>query len=218
MQRTLLATISLTSLTNLHAIVWNIGADMAANELITSTETQNPNATVPQWRYGYRNAFASSAFAPFTVAQHVNNDSSITGLDGFVRPNSPNNIPSVLVNTTSSPIPYANTAIAPSEILMHPTLFTNTGTYAVVRWTAPATGTFTIDTTFRDLNNQTFGGSDGVDVGLVYNGTSINSGLIANGGSPYGVSSFNLSMVLGDTLDFVVGPGALALSNATQLA
>ncbi len=70
----------------------------------------------------------------------------------------------------------------------------------IVRWTAPASGTFTIAATFSGLSAR----GDSADVHILYDGTSLfNSTVI---GSPAPASFSGLQSVLaGDTIDFVVG-------------
>lgn len=177
---------------------WVAGRDMAANEGVTATETQNPNATVPEWSYGYRSTLASSTLAPFTSGEHSNNLYTAAGLDGFVS----SSVPSLFVGVNSNAFPLVRPGMMnlnPSEIEQHPGPNLE---LSVVRWTAPVTGTYSISASWRDINASNGNGASG---NIVLNGTLIFRKVWANGGPGVSASFPSVSLAAGDHLDFVVG-------------
>ncbi len=181
---------------------WVAGRDLAANEQVTATETQNPNATVPAWSYGYRTTLASNTLNAFTPAQHTSSVYGIAGFDGFIASGTAAApwIPLVLVNGTGATMARTNYSnLFFREIEMHPGA---SNELAVVRWTAPATGTYSISASWRDINAS---GGDGASANIVHNGTVIYSQVWANGGPGVAASFPSVSLQAGDLVDFAVG-------------
>ena len=78
------------------------------------------------------------------------------------------------------------------------------GERSVVRWTAPAAGTYQIAAIFRGLRLDNCGQT--VDVHVLHNGTELYRADISSGRD---VRSFlgTRTVDVGDTVDFQVGPG-----------
>jgi hypothetical protein len=184
---------------------WVAGRDLAANEQPDgSQELINPNPTVPAWSYGFRSTAAGAGLTLFSAAagHHSNDAFGYTSWDGWSR-TSPDG-PNVLVNASGSPIsrfisPNTLAPLNPLEINMHPGQDLSV---SVIRWTAPAGGSFQIAAGWRDLDTVTWGGSDdGFAADIVVNGISVFHQVMNNGGS----TSTNsvLSLNIGDLVDFV---------------
>ena len=169
--------------TQSQATVWDAASDF------TLLTTANPNGV---WSYGYDPASAVGyqfkAFNQFSAAV----GSSIIWVDGsYVTLNTP----SLYKNLSSSSV----VGILPGQISLHPGPTSN-GDAAILRFTAPATGSY-------GVNAQFFAGDTSeTDARVVLNG-NFNSAL-----QFFGVTSTNpifsagaLALAAGDTLDFVVG-------------
>ncbi len=179
--------------------MWIAGTDFAAGQN-GANPTANPNAGVAQWSYGTRSLVADSNFILLTASEHVTN-AGATGLNGFSRGNGPE----VLVNVSNGPVHInypagATTDIASLEMKLHPA---SNGDLAIVRWTAPTAGQFSITSaTWRDVDPN---GGNGIDVHIVLNGVSLLDQNIGNGGSFSLSSPLALTLAAGDGLDFIVG-------------
>ena len=176
---------------------WNAAADLLANEQPDGAqELSNPNATVPEWSYGYREAAADAALTLFSAAagEHTNAAFGDENLEGWNSPGFSFTIPIVLVNVAN-----------PAELLLHPQDEGAARTNVVVRWTAPAAGSYDVDALWRDTDA---GGGDGAEAFVVLNGANVAgfTGAFPNGGSA--AYADTLTLAGGETLDFVLGPGA----------
>lgn len=182
-----------------HAQTWDAAADLRANELNGSNELLNPNGTVPEWSYGYRETPGGAALTLFSNAagEHTNAAFGDENLEGWNSPGGAFTIPFVLVDITNAD---------PPAILMHPQDEAAARTYDVVRWTAPAAGTYDVLATWVDSDA---GGGNGAEAFVALNGTSVAgfNGAFPNGGSAT-YDNATLTLSAGDTLDFVIGPGA----------
>ncbi len=150
----------------------------------------------------FDDAFPGS-FTPFAAAEHTNNWVGESGLQGWSTDNFLV-IPAVVVNTSAAPInTYYGATIAPHQIVMHESGAGSSGLdippidNAILRFTAPTSGIYTIDGNWQQLHN-------GVTNDLIlHNGTTIFSS--------FGNSLFNLTetLTVGDHIDFIVnqGPG-----------
>jgi len=88
----------------------------------------------------------------------------------------------------------------PGQLGMHPG---PKGEPAVLRWTAPSTGTFDLAATFKSIAARAT-----TDVHILHNGKPIFDGKInVGGGGPEASCSTKLSVKAGDTLNFAVGFG-----------
>jgi hypothetical protein len=180
---------------------WDAAADLLANEKPDggAQELANPNATVPQWSYGYRETAGGAALTLFSAAagEHTNAILGNESLEGWASPAGAFTIPFVYVDVTQAD---------PAGLGMHPANEGDARTYDVVRWTAPTAGTYDVAATWQDADA---GGGSGAEAFVVLNGTSVAgfNGAFPNGGSAaYDDNALVLSA--GDTLDFVLGPGA----------
>jgi hypothetical protein len=91
--------------------------------------------------------------------------------------------------------------LLPGQLSLHPG---PTGDQSVVRWTAPTTGSITVDATFE--GRDTLGTS--TDVHVLDNGAALFNGEVTGfGASSDQSTSLILSVHAGDTIDFVVGYG-----------
>jgi hypothetical protein len=194
---------------------WQSGPDLAAAERETATETQNPNAVVPQWSYGYRADIASTAFTAFN--QHFNLTSGFSaGVEGF-ETNLSANTPHVRVNPSSAPIvraPMLN--LDPEHMEVHPGPANGPGDVVVVRFTAPVAGTYMLSSTWRD-NNSSSGGTNGGIAAVVHNGADIYNQRFANGAPSFSYSNPSIILAANDKLDFVVDADGDYNSDSTDL-
>jgi len=104
-----------------------------------------------------------------------------------------------LKNFTANPV--ANnvfTIYQPGQLGLQPG---SSNLESIVRWTAPSSGTFSINTTFSGLDT-TFG--DSADVHILHNGVSIFNSVVSPNPASF---SGPQSILAGDTIDFVVGNG-----------
>ena len=179
---------------------WDAAADLLANEKPDGAQDlANPNATVPEWSYGYRETSGGAALTLFSSAagEHTNAAFGDENLEGWNSPGFSFTIPIILVNVSQAD---------PAGLLMHPQNEGDARTYDVVRWTAPAAGTYDVSATWVDSDT---GGGNGAEAFLALNGTLVPGflGAFANGGSAT-YDNNALALSAGDTLDFVLGPGA----------
>jgi hypothetical protein len=187
--------------------VWLAGADLAANERPNGPqELVNPNATVPEWSYGTRATITGTAFTPYTDAGlHGNDIGGYTHFDGW---------PSANVNAGTAPIVFnhgygALGALNPGVMYVH-----STDTQVpVVRWTAPASGTYLISASWLDIDPYTFSGSDGASGNVVVNGATTFATSFANGGNTSMTQT--ISLAAGNTVDFVIGKNGNIAHDAT---
>src|SRR5262249_19545731 len=113
--------------------------------------------------------------------------------------------PDILKNysTTTQDIGQGGPELGPGAFLLHPGL---NGEYCVLRWTAPADGSYQIDAEFQgsDLTGAT------TDVHVLRNGTALLDGSINGGLGPGSGPTYagTLSLRAGDIIDFAVGYGS----------
>ena len=172
------------------------GADLAANEKPDDVgDSQNPNPTVPQWRYGYRTTVAGTALTLFTASEHTDSYFSNEPMEGFYVHNA-NAVPAILVNTapTNFTFNYGAGPLAPAEMMLHG----DVGKWAVVRYTVPGAGIYNVTASFRPIQRGT------VDVHVVSNGVSLFDQVLTNTQSA-APSFSNVVLAAGAVLDFVVG-------------
>ncbi len=161
----------------------------AASEFSASV---NPNGV---WSYGWSTNLGS-AFQLYTTTDVENGFDRWTGnlsLDGH---------PSVYHNGTGSTITVPSTlqTLQAGQLAEHPG---SGGQYALVRWTAPTAGNFSITTSFFGVDQN--GAS--VDVHVLRNSIAIFNGTVTGFNVP---TSFFTNIVVGagDTIDFAVGYGS----------
>jgi hypothetical protein len=193
--------LAIASSMSAHAATWIAGRDLVANEEPDGPqELVNPNPTVPEWSYGYRLTLESTALTLFTGSEHVFGNGA-SAFQGFQH-----NTTTIAVNTTASPqLLFGNFGpFSAGEMFLH------TGAsneFAIVRWTAPAAGTFQLDAGWRSLD----GSSTGVTTSVVINGSAVFDQTV----SPLGTAADSRSVALnaGDTVDFALGANGSYLSD-----
>jgi hypothetical protein len=178
--------------------LWIAGHDLALNEVSAATETLNPNAVVPEWSYGQRTVAASPLLTLFTAAEHNDSAFGLAGIEGF------GSGAAVAVNTAGAALVTnfgygPNTPLAPLDMILHPAANND---YAVVRWTAPAAGSYTVTAAWSDVDPH---GGNGATGDIVLNGVTLFSTSWSNGGAGLPAGPLVLSLAAGDRLDFLTG-------------
>jgi hypothetical protein len=148
----------------------------------------NPNG---DWSYG-STATLGSSFLPFNLSADYGN---------FITWTMPGSLPIVFKNTSGFDFthPAGTLTVAVGWLGMHPGI---SGEYAVVRYTVPSTGWYTVSGAFEGLDFQ---GPTSTDAHVLLNSTSnlfsasINLYLNPN------VFSITQVFSAGDTIDFAVG-------------
>jgi RHS repeat-associated protein len=163
----------------------------------------NPSASSGPWRYGYT-ANLTSAFTPFPNTISWNNNPNLVGY----HVSAPNNIPFLLANISQPPVTITEgTLVAPPNALtLHPG---NNGEYAVLRFVAPATGTYVFTGQFQ--GRQTGGPS--TDVHIRFNGQDLFSGTVSSTPTTVPFNNITVPMAEGETVDFAVGNGGNGMSS-----
>jgi hypothetical protein len=162
----------------------------------------NPNGA---WSYGYSYGVGG------TFIQDTTNTTAYAGLAlggwmGNLNPVFGANEPYVLKNSTANPVTNNTTTVyQPGQLALQPG---ETNGESVIRWTAPFSGSFSINATFTGLD---FFIGDSADVHILHNGSSIFNSTV---GSPASYSGPQ-SILVGDTIDFVVGNGGNGANNDT---
>jgi hypothetical protein len=193
----LLCPLWVVATSSLAAVDWDAGRDFKANEVPNGPqELLNPNGTVPAWSYGHRALFATSGLTLYVASEHVNEAGNPAGLDGWSSGSS------CVVNRGDTQLIYdfgagPNLPLEPGEMAMHPS---SNNEFAVVRWTAPASGTYSLLAWWRDLDAH---GGNGGSAGIVTNGVMVFEEVMANGGATGFTNS--LALLAGDTVDFLLG-------------
>jgi len=175
----------------------------------------NPNGT---WSYGWSTALGTQ-FIPYAETDTLAYDSVL--VDRYK--NSQFDLrfpyPGILHNSSKERISFGSdittTVIDPNEVYFHPG---PQGQYSIVRWTAPKSGIFTLDTTFAGIDF--FGAGTKVDVHVLRNNSSLFDAYIDNPGDE-NARTYRETLVVetGDTIDFVVGFGnGNFFNDATSLA
>ena len=156
----------------------------------------NPNGP---WSYGYSQTLGGPLILHTTSG-------SDGGLD-FWNTDISIGLPWVARNTTATPINWAGTTVfAPGALSIHPG---PNGQVAIVRFTVPATGQYSVNGVFFGQDHV---GPTTTDVHLLLNGTSIFDGVVADFGTSQPFNT-TLALAAGSHLDFAVGFG----SNQTYL-
>jgi hypothetical protein len=103
------------------------------------------------------------------------------------------------MNGTAHSITNANSVYQPGQLILQ-CGFSNE--YAIVRWTAPFSGTFSISATFSGLSSL----GDSADVHILLDDASIFDSNVIGTPDPESYSGLQ-NVAQGDTIDFVVGSG-----------
>ncbi len=180
--------------TAVQARTWVSGRDLTANELSNGGANQltNPNATVPEWRYGRRSTPVASDLLLWSGAGDHNNAIGAANIQGWAIDNT-----GLGVNVASTSAYYAGLPFQPGEMLIFPSA---DGVVPVVRWTAPRAGAYDVLAFWQDGDN---GGGDGYSAHIVVNGVQVFSRTLDNGGGCSAAQS--LVLQTGDTVDFTMG-------------
>lgn len=185
------ACIALTSAA--HATTWSASGDFSSSS--------NPNGA---WSYLEGNV-------AYTATE------TLGGLTGWYDAAGSSAVPAVLGNTTGAATTFGTLTVQTNELLVHPWI-DNSGNPvdSIVRWTAPAAGTYDITGFFQRIDN-TVGAGDGVTFDLLAGGTSLTSGAI--GSSNYNAQTFSYveTLAAGQSVDFAVGPGSNFFYDSTGL-
>jgi hypothetical protein len=155
------------------------------------SSTSNPNGA---WSYGWSYGVGGTFHSDVTNSLAYNGGS----LSGWLGNESGSSyIPYILHNGTASPVTIAFTTYQPGQLALQPGDSNEVG---IVRWTAPFSGTFTINATFSGLSAL----GDSADVHILHNGTSLFSSTVNGSPAPAPFSGIQ-SVLVGDTIDFIVG-------------
>jgi hypothetical protein len=163
----------------------------------------NPNGP---WSYGMT-ATLGGAFTPLLPATWPGSGGALSGwsksggtIDDFA-----NDMPAVVANLTAGPVsPTPFVTVGPGQLLLHPGFL---GEYAVVRWTAPAAGDYSVSAAYTGLDSFS-DQQHSTDVHVLLNGVSIFDGEVDTfGPPPVEFGSLLQDLAAGATLDFVVGVG-----------
>jgi hypothetical protein len=175
------------------------------------TTSANPNGV---WSYGWSPTLGS-AFNLYTVFSAAETDvaAGAASMVGWSTVGANPTPPLVDVNPNrvavhagvSASAPDGTTIIPPGATDIHPG---PQGQYSIARWTAPRSGTFTIEFSF--YGESGYGGCSPTttDVHVQHNGADIASGLLNLDGAGNGYAASPMVVVAaGDTIDFAVGYG-----------
>ncbi len=185
-------------------INWVAGRDLKANEKPDDARgAMNPNPTVPEWSYGTRTDVASTSLDLFPAGDHTD-ASGVEALEGWRR--SDDAIVAVNVDTARTSIsgvqPYH-----PGEIQFHPPQ----AGYSVVRWTAPAPGSYFVRAFWQDAD---WNAGDGASAHIVVNGSSIFDASFANRDGAHHAAV--VSLEAGATVDFLLGTNSTNLADSAR--
>ena len=162
-------------------LTYDVAADFSTNS--------NPNGV---WTYGYALTLGGSLIL-------YNQPGSVTGVDYW---SLSGNVPDVAHNSTPNPVSLGTPLFAPYQAAFHPG---QTGEYSIFRFTAPAAGTYLLQTSFSGIDTM----GTTTDVHVLTNDAVIFSGSV-NGYGPGTGPSFATNLVLqaSDRVDFEVGYGS----------
>jgi hypothetical protein len=156
-------------------------------------DASNNPSSAGHWSYGYTGS-VGGVFSLFTNVDDTDTGPQWDMPDSYY--------PDVQKNTGGDYDAYGG--FFPANCLtLSPGQGTQLGLYADIRWTAPTSASYSIDTVFTGVwdHSNSFG-----DVHVVVNGMSVFDGTIDHrSSSPYADSLF---LNPGDTVDFVVGHDA----------
>lgn len=164
-------------------------ADSAAGDFSSSS---NPNGV---WSYGWLTTLGSA----FNLDTISTNSYQGSGLSGWMGNQNSDGTPFILYNGTTNTLLFPQySPVQPGQLFEHP----DNGNYAVVCWTAPSSGQFSISATFSGLSPL----GDSVDVHVLDDSASIFDSTVIGSPSPVSYSGV-LTLAIGDTVEFAVGDG-----------
>lgn len=185
---------------------WVAGRDLITNEKPDGAPKAlvNPNPSVPAWSYGYRTGdLISSDFTLFSgAAQHSDQFSNGGAGDTIEGWRVPGGV-GIGVNTGTSPVAYnygfgPNVPFNPGELQIFPA--SHNGPYPVLRWTAPADGSYDVLAFWHDSD---FHGGNGFNSIITVNGSQVYGQDIDNGAG--GSHAGTLTLKQNDKVDFLIG-------------
>jgi|ERR1039458_1229304 hypothetical protein len=163
----------------------------------------NPNSA---WSYGYSYGVGSAVILDTTSTNPAAPNLPLSGWLGNENPSPYTGYPSELHNGTANIVTDNFTTVyKPGQLGLQPG---DSNEVSIVRWTAPFSGTFSINATFSGLDSL----GDSVDVHILHNGSSLFNSVVSP--SPASYSGLQ-SVIAGDTIDFVVGNGGNGLNDDT---
>jgi hypothetical protein len=167
--------------------------DQCLDRAVANFSTLMPSSG--NWSYGYSQGLGAP-FQPDT--EHF---VAATILDVWTNSTNATIEPSVFHNGNPSAVDYASMTVPADALGLYPS---SNGQFAVVRWTAPATGMYQIEALFTGVSTP----ASKVDVGLLINGvTAPSQGQILNSygaGNTFGYSGAQM-LDAGEAVDFYVG-------------
>lgn len=204
---------------------WNL-----YNDFRTSPNQANPspdscgNSAVWYFDRSLATTHDPSQYTPLDT--YTDNFSSVVGVDGWFN-STPDLLPHIFKNTNTSAVTLSTVTIPANSIDVHPGsgIDSTHGTYLVLGWRSPITGSVNVAGGVRD-NDPTCG--DGikwsVDISRNQSNTVLNDGSYPNGGSQQftqgsgGAGSMtNVPVSSGDTLYFVIDPNVDYFCDSTGL-
>lgn len=156
----------------------------------------NPNGV---WGYGYRSTLGAEYVAYDRAQKPI--FGAWTSVDGSSWNRSEGTNPSVFHNDSDADWSYSSVDLFAGELALHPGA---SGQYSIVRFTAPTTGSYYLDSEFagRDRSIGTT-----TDVHVLVNGSSVFDESI-NGYLASRSFAGQVNLVSGQTVDFAVGGGS----------
>lgn len=162
----------------------------------------NPNGV---WTYG---TTGTSLTGP--LATHAATDSAISGIpnwSGWVGTQSMfgNFYPFTAKNYGAASISETDVVILPGMLTQHPA---PNGGYSVVRFTAPASGSYYLNAVFEGREFQGQGPGTNADVHVLHNGVALFNAVVIGFGTPSDQHFYTaINLTAGDRIDFSVGFG-----------
>jgi hypothetical protein len=176
-------------------------AALSYNAAVDFSISSNPNGA---WSYGYSYGVGSPFILDTTNTASYGPGLALGGWMGNVDTNTGANYPYALKNFTSHPVTNNITTVyQPGQLGLQPG---ESNVESIVRWTAPFSGTFSINATFSGLDSA-FG--DSADVHILLNGIVIFNSVVSPNPASYSTSG---SLTAGDRIDFLVGNGGNGLN------
>jgi RHS repeat-associated protein len=162
----------------------------SADAALDFSTASNPSGA---WSYGWTSS-AGGTFVPAVVAPYAGRLAWRRG------PTAPTDFPVVSGNPTTFTLVAGTLSHPPGFLHLHPA---NTGERAVVRWTAPAAGSYVIEGRFQGLSPS----NPTTDVAIHAGATSLMTGVVTTYAQqvPFAITRI---MPAGGTIDFSVGYGA----------
>ena len=177
------------------ASAFDAAADFSTNS--------NPNGV---WSYGWSSTLGG------TFNTYTNVDVTPPGFERRYSGLSFDGWPGVERNSTGSNVFDASTLndLQAGQLALVPGAG---GQDSIVRWTAPAAGTFSIATSFIETEQD----ANSVDVHVLTNNVSIFNAIMSGFGNPTSFAAV-VTVQLGETIDFVVGPNGFQPDDTTGLS